>query len=87
MIRKANPEIARGEFTPLSIPGAGGFLSTWNGSTVAVIHNASLESVTIDLSQITEATLTELRAFVGMGGATLEGSTLTLDAQTSAVLK
>ena len=89
MIRKANPEIALGEFTPLAlgVSGTGGFLASYNGSTLAVIHNASAEAVTLDLSQIAEASLTQLRAFVGMGEAILDGTQLTIPGQTSVVLK
>ena len=89
MIRKANPEIAYGDFQPLTVPDSklGGFLSTYNGSTVAVFHNTSLSAVTVDLSQITDIPLATIRAWAGMGGATLEGTILTIDGQTSVVLK
>lgn len=88
-IRKANPEIAYGTYQALSIPDtkAGGFLSTWEGSTVAVLHNTTESQVTIDLAQVTDVDLTRLEAVVGLGNATLEGTVLTLDGQTSVVLK
>ncbi len=87
-IRKANPEIAYGEFTPLSTGGKyGGFLCTYEGSTVAVLHNTTKESVTIDLSKLTDLQFSTLAAFAGLGTATLDGSTLTIDAQTSVVLR
>ena len=87
-VRKANPEIAYGTFEALSLKGnAGGFLSTWNGSTVAVIHNSTTEAVTVDLSTIGGVSLETLAAVVGLGGAKLEGTTLTIDAQTSVVLR
>lgn len=88
LIRKANPEIAYGEFTPLKTGGKfGGFLCSYQGKTVAVIHNTTTEQVTMDLSELTDAQLTTLAAYVGLGGATLEGSLLTIDAQTSVVLR
>ena len=89
MIRKANPEIAIGEFTPLIITDvqAGGFLSTHAGKTVAVLHNTTQEPVQIDLSKYTDVALTQLAASVGLGEATLNGTVLTLDGQTSAVLR
>ena len=89
MIRKANPEIAYGEFTPIVIEDSkvGGFLSTYEGSTVAVIHNTTGESVVLDLATLTDVPLTVIQAYVGMGEATLEGTTLTIAAQTSVVLK
>lgn len=86
-LRRANPEIASGEFTPLSLPGkAGGFLATLDGSTVAVIHNTTGDPVTIDLTKIS-VPLTVLTAAVGLGSAALDGTTLTIDGQTSVILK
>ena len=89
MIRRANPEIARGDYKAVSFDGikAGGFISTYNGSSVLVIHNTTGADVEIDLSQVSGISVTELRAVIGLGGATLNGTTLTLEAQTSAVLK
>ncbi len=89
MIRKANPEIAYGEFTPIVIEDSkvGGFLSTYEGSTVAVIHNTTTESVVLDLATLTDVSLTQIQAYAGMGTATLEGTTLTLAPQTTVVLK
>lgn len=86
MIRKANPAIARGEYHAVTVEGTkvGGFTSTYNGKTVLVLHNTSDSAKTIDISQF--GSFTELRAFIGMEDATLSGTTLTLGAQTSAVL-
>ena len=89
MIRKANPEIARGEYTALDFEDtrAGGFLCRWNGSTVAVLHNTGRQAVTLDLAQATDVPFSSVEAVLGKGGATLEGSVLKLDGQTSAVLR
>lgn len=89
MIRKANPEIARGDITPLLFSGskAGGFVSTWQGSSVAVLHNPTGSDVTLDLSQATELAFTGISAAIGMGTASLDGTLLTLEAQTSVVLR
>ena len=86
MIRKANPAIARGTFTAVAAKGStvGGFTSTWDGKTVLVLHNASQAEQTVDVSQF--GAFSTLRAFIGMGDATLSGTMLTLGAQTSAVL-
>ena len=86
MIRKANPAIARGEYHAVSVSGTkvGGFTSTYEGKTVLVLHNTGDSEKTIDVSQF--GSFTELRAFIGMEGASLSGTTLTLGAQTSAVL-
>lgn len=88
-VRKANPEIAYGTYSPLNITGSklGGFLSTYNGSTVAVLHNTSMSAVQVDLSQITDVSLTQIAAWVGAGSATLEGTILTIEGQTSVVLR
>ncbi|MBE6934438.1 MAG: hypothetical protein E7462_05260 [Ruminococcaceae bacterium] len=82
-IRKAHPEIAKGTFTPID----NGFLSTYNGKSVAVLHNTDTEPLTIDLSKIPNLPCKTLSAFAGMGNVTLEGNILTLAGQTSAVLR
>ena len=88
-IRKANPEIASGTFTPLDVSDskAGGFLSTLNGSSVAVFHNTTTEPVQIDLSKYADFPCKALTAFVGLGDATLEGNILTIAGQTTAILR
>lgn len=89
MIRRANPEIARGEYHALQLPGtkAGGFTCTWEGSTVAVFHNTTINEVTIDLSAVTDAPLTTLSGMAGAGEARLEGNLLVLPGQTSVVVR
>ena len=89
MIRKANPEIARGTYRALSFPDskAGGFLSTWRGNTVAVLHNTGKRKVTLDVAGAAGMPFEQIEAVAGAGGATLENGVLTLDAQTSAVLR
>ena len=88
-VRKACPEIALGDFTPLVIADSyvGGFLSTYESSSVAVFHNTSNETVQIDLSQFPELSAMNLFAAVGIHGASLDGTVLTIEGQTSVVLK
>lgn len=87
-IRKANPEIVYGTYTPLTTDtNLGGFISTYNGSSVVVLHNTSTEAVTIDLSTLTDLPLESLAAYAGVGDATLEGTMLTIAGQTSVVLR
>ena len=88
MIRKANPEIACGTYQPLTVSGskAGGFLSTYEGNTVAVLHNTSMSAVQIDLATITDVQLAQIVAVIG-AGAKLEGTVLTIEGQTSVVLR
>ena len=93
MVRKANPEIARGTYTALVFRDtkAGGFLCEWNGSTVAVIHNTTEKELTLDLKEATDLSFTQisavLEAVIGEGGAELEDGVLTLGSQTSVVLR
>lgn len=87
--RRANPEIANGTYTPLSISStsAGGFLSEYQGKTVAVIHNTTDAPVTIDLSKCTNVSFSTIAACLGLNTASLEGTILTLEAQTSVILR
>ena len=90
MLRHANPEIARGDYTPLQFDNHftfGGFLSTYETSTVGVFHNTSDLPITIDLSQATDHTFTVVRGYAGLGRASLDGQILTLDGLTSVILK
>lgn len=86
MIRKANPAIARGEYKAVAINGSkvGGFTATLDGDTVLVLHNPSRNSQSVDLSAIGD--FGTLRAVVGMHGASLSGSKLEIEGQTSVVL-
>ena len=86
MIRKANPAIARGEYKSVSVNGSkvGGFTSTWEGTTVLVLHNPSRSAQKVDLSAF--GSFSTLRAAIGLGGAKVSGTTLEIDGQTSAVL-
>ena len=88
-VRKANPEIANGTFTPLNMNEGkvGGFLSEYEGKTVAVIHNTTNNPVTIDLSKYPEIPASLLAAYVGVGTASLDGTILTLAGQTSVILR
>ena len=88
-IRKANPEIARGTVRALTFEDTkvGGFLSEWKGSRVAVIHNPSGKDQTVDLAKVSDAVFTEVCDTAGEGSASLEGTMLTIGAQTSAVVR
>ena len=88
MIRKANPAICRGTYTALAFTDTklGGFTATYEGTTVAVLHNTSGSAITVDLSAVTDIVFTKINAAIGAGAATLDGTTLTLDSQTSVVL-
>jgi len=90
MIRHANPEIARGHYTPLVFENHfyfGGFLSTYDQSTVGVFHNTSNQAITIDLRNYTSYEFSLISAYVGKSDASLDGQVLTLGPLTSVVLK
>ena len=89
MIRKAYPEIARGEFVSLKSYNTkvGGFISTYENSSVCVIHNTGTESVTIDLVDLGAQQFKLLCTFAGKGDAKLDGSKLVIGPMTSVILK
>ena len=90
MIRAANPEIARGDYKALKLSGTkvGGFVATWNGSSVCVLHNPSINPQEIDLSTVSGAeNFKTISAAIGQGSATLDGSKLTISEHTSVVLR
>jgi glycosidase len=90
MIRNANPEIGRGTYTPLEFLGYyyfGGFLSTYQNSTVGVFHNTGDEAITINLSLYTSHTFSQVRGYAGLSSASLSGQTLTIGPMTSVVIK
>ena len=88
LIRQANPEIARGVYKAVSVADSkvGGFVSTWKGSSVLVLHNPSQSGATVDLAAL-KLDFTQITAFIGMGQATLDGTSLRIDGQTSVVLR
>ena len=87
-IRKANPAIAYGTYTPVTTDSKlGGFIAAYEGNTVLVLHNTSLSEVQVDLSTLTDMTFDEIAGFAGVNGVTLEGTILTIGGQTSVVLK
>ncbi len=89
-IRKSFPEIAYGQYKALKLEGMdlGGFVSTLEGSSVCVLHNTTTEAVTIDLATLGDVVAAmKLQTWAGLGNARLEGTTLTIEAMTSVVLK
>ena len=52
-----------------------------------MIHNSTTEAVTIDLSTMEGLSFETISGIAGLGSAKLEGNTLTLEGQTSVVLR
>ena len=89
MIRRAHPAIARGSFTPLSLSGmkAGGFIASYEGETVCVLHNTSRGSAEIALSQLSASyDFSVMAEVIGLGEARIENGVLILSGQTSVIL-
>ncbi len=89
-IRVNNPEIARGDYEALKFNNtkAGGFVSSWQGNTVCVLHNTTQKEVTLDLSEATNFTFTTLAAVIGVENtASIDGTKVTIGGQTSVVLR
>ncbi len=90
MLRNANPEIARGSYTPLyfkDIYTFGGFISTYQNKQVGVFHNTGEAVLEIDLSNYTDIDFKMIRGYVGKGVARIENGILIIDGLTSVVLR
>lgn len=91
MMRKANPEIFLGDYEPLNIKDskAGGFVSTYEGSSVCVIHNTSGKAVTLDLSLYTDFKPSHINSFAGYNieEPSLEGTVVIVPSQISVILR
>ena len=86
-IRHSYPAIARGSYEALDFgKNFGGFKVEYEGETLYILHNNStnFESFTLEMSEIGAGEICEV---IGMGSAAVEGGVLTLDAQTSVILK
>jgi len=91
-VRKSNPEICRGEYTALSLSDKmSGFLSTYNGSTVCVLHNTTQREMSVKISDISDIEFTLLAAAVGLSAdeesTYLSDGVITVGPQTSVVLR
>ncbi len=91
-IRNKYPAIARGDYSAVtsSSKNVGGFLVEYNGDVLGIFHNNSLEPITVDLSAcdgLDGNILTKVCDFVGVGGASLDGTMLTIDGYTSVIVE
>lgn len=85
-LRHRYPAIARGIYTSIDCgeKNFGGFLVTYEGESLGIFHNNGLEEVSYDIG---DYGFTELADFIGVSGAGLKGTILTLGPQTSAIVK
>ena len=88
-VRQAHPAIARGDYTALALTTSrmGGFVAELDGERVCVLHNTTGSPISLDLSTATDLPFTAVSAVIGQGEASLSGTTVTVGAMTSAVLK
>ena len=90
MLRNANPEIAKGKYTPIIFNGYtyfGGFISSYLDSYVGVLHNTGEVELTVDLSLYTNKNFKEIRGFAGKGSAELNDQFLRISPKTSVIIK
>lgn len=90
-VRNRYPAIARGDYNVLtsSKSNFGGFYVEYNGEVIAIFHNTSTSQITIDISKcsgLNGHSFSEICEVLG-DNATLDGTMLTIDGQTSVILK
>lgn len=83
-LRLKYPAIARGTYTAISSGNAAGFKIVYNDETIGILHNTTSSAVTVDLSTLNYSQLLD---YIGMGECKLEGTKLTIAAQTSVIIK
>ncbi len=85
-IRHKYPAIARGVYESLSTgeKNFGGFRVSYEGKTLGILHNNGSQEISYDLAKLG---FTKLCDSIGVAGAKLDGTVLTLGPQTSAVVE
>jgi len=91
-LRHKYPAIARGDYDAVSTSekNVGGFLIEYEGEYIALFHNNSTEEKSIDLASCKAFdgySISKICDYIGVGKAKLEGTILTIGAQTSVILK
>ena len=91
-IRHRYPAIARGVYTAIDCghKNLGGFVIDYEGESLILIHNTSMEELSYDLSQCPEledVDFSKICDYIGQGKAKLNGTVLTLGPQTSVLIK
>jgi glycosidase len=92
-IRHRYPSIARGIYTSLDCKekNLGGFLIEYEGEAIVLLHNTSaVDTLSVDLASLAAldgVELSKIGDYIGQGKATLKGTVLTLEPQTSVIIK
>ena len=91
-IRHRYPAIARGAYTAIDCghKNLGGFLIDYEGDSLILIHNTSMEELSYDLSKCSKlegVDFSKICDYIGQGKAKLNGTILTLSPQTSVLIK
>ena len=92
-IRHRYPAIARGTYTSLDCKekNLGGFIIEYEGNTIVLLHNTSaVDTLSVDLASLAATNgvdLSKIGDYIGQGKATLKGTVLTLEPQTSVIIK
>lgn len=90
-IRHRYPAIARGDYESVNhSKNLGGFIISYEGEILVLLHNNSSQPITVDLSQwsaLANLNLSQLCEAIGCGKATLRGTELTIEAQTSVLIR
>ena len=92
-MRNKYPAIARGIYTSLDCgeKNLGGFVIDYEGDTVVLIHNTSAtDTLSVDLTScaaLEGIDLSKIGDYIGQGKATLKGNILTVEPQTSVIVK
>lgn len=91
-IRYKYPAIARGDYKSLTSGNKnfGGFIVEYEGEKLGILHNTGTVALSVDVSSLKGLDgheFAELCDSVGMGGAIFKKGVLTIDPQTSVILK
>ena len=90
-IRHRYPAIARGTYQAVDCErNLGGFLITYQGENLVVLHNNSDEPIVFDLKDcdvLTGWSFSRLCEVIGSGNASLNGTQLTIDGGTSVLIQ
>ena len=86
--RNRYPQIARGEYAMYYLPDSpmGGFIIEYEGEDSYLFHNTTTQTLSVDLSA-NEYKPSKVVEAIGQGSAKSENGVLTLDGQTSVLLK